>query len=111
MKYFVIILIFFGGLNHLLVQEKVNEISLLISLQVDTTSSDVKSSIKLYENYNKSNPNLIYDNPFWNKREKELYKDFVFSRDSIFQGGMNAKTLFKYFSPFLMSVEPIGEKY
>ena len=111
MKYFVIILLFFGGLNPLFAQEKTNDLSLLISSRVDTTSNDVKSIIKLYENYYKSNPDSIYDNPFWNKREKELYKDFDFSRDSIFQGGMNAKTLFKYFSPFLMSVEPIGEKY
>lgn len=111
MKYFVIILIFLGGLNHLFAQEKANEISLLISSRVDTTSVDVKSIIRLYENYFKSNPDSIYDNPFWNNKEKELYKDFDFSRESIFQGGMSANSLFKYFSPFVMSVEPIGEKY
>jgi len=73
MKYFVIILLFFGGLNPLFAQEKTNDLSLLISSRVDTTSNDVKSIIKLYENYYKSNPDSIYDNPFWNKREKKFF--------------------------------------
>ena len=97
--------------NHLSAQTTTNKLSLLISSRVDTTSNDVMSVIKLYEDYYNSSPDSIYDNPFWNQKEKELYKDFDFSRNSIFQGGMNATKLFKYFSPFVMSVEPLGEKY
>lgn len=85
--------------------------SLLISARVDTTSEEVKSVIKLYENYYNAKPDSIYDNPFWNQEEKDLYHDFDFSRASIFQGGMNSEQLFQYFSPFVMSVESIGEKY
>jgi len=89
-------------------QEDSTIIKLLVSSRVDTTSEDINSIIKLYEDYYKSKPDSIYDNPYWNSKEKERYKDFDFSRSSIFQGGMTAETLFRYFSPFVMSVEPIG---
>lgn len=95
----------------LLAQNNPAPLKLLVSSRVDTSSTEVKNIIKLYENYYNSKPDSIYDNPYWNKKEKELYKDFDFSRSSIFQGGMDANTLFQYFSPFVMSVEPIGGKY
>ena len=86
-------------------------LKLLVSSRVDTSNSDVRAVIGLYENYYNSSPDSIYDNPYWNTREKELYRDFDFSRASIFQGGMDAEKLFQYFSPFAMSVEPFGDKY
>ncbi len=97
--------------NYLCAQNTTDRLNLLISSRVDITSNDVKSVIKLYEDYYNSEPSLIYNNPFWNQKEKKQYKDFDFSRSSIFQGGMNAKQLFQYYSPFVLSVEPIGEKY
>lgn len=107
---FLILFVLATSLN-LHAQENSRTIKLLVSSRVDTTSEDINSIIKLYEDYYKSNPDSIYDNPYWNSKEKELYEDFDFSRASIFQGGMNAEKLFKYFSPFVMSVEPIGSKY
>ncbi|MFZ6052566.1 hypothetical protein [Halocola ammonii] len=95
----------------LLAQNDSNSLKVLVSSRVDTSNSDVRAVIDLYENYYNSKPDSIYDNPYWNKKEKELYRDFDFSRASIFQGDMNAEKLFRYFSPFVMSVEPIGEKY
>lgn len=111
MRKLLLLLFFLANLNSVSAQDDSNKFSLLVSSRVDTTSSDVKSIIKLYESYYASKPDSIYDNPFWNKKEKELYEDFDFSRVSMFQGGMNANSLFKYFSPFVMSVEPIGEKH
>lgn len=111
MKHIFLLIILVFGVNPLFSQQSTNQIKLLVSSRVDTSSTDIKSIIKLYENYYKSRPDSIYDNPYWNKQEKQLYKDFDFSRASIFQGGMNANTLFHYFTPFVMSVEPIGEKY
>jgi len=99
------------GLSSVFAQQNTSKVSLLISSRVDTSSQDVKSIITLYENYFNSKPDSIYNNPFWNKKEKELYKDFDFSRVSLFQGGMNSHKLYKYYAPFIMSVEPIGEKY
>ena len=111
MKYFFLIIIIASVLHPIYAQEHDNQLTLLVSSRVDTSSIDVKSIIKLYENYYQSRPDSIYDNPYWNTKEKQLYKDFDFSRKSIFHGGMNVHTLFQYFNPFVMSVEPIGEKY
>jgi len=87
------------------------KIKVSLSARVDTSSTDVKAIINLYENYLNSSPDSIYNNPYWNNKEKELYKDFDFSRESIFQGGITPKQLCQYFPPFIMSVEPIGDKY
>lgn len=111
MKYIVLITALFFGWNNLYSQENANTLKLLISSRIDTSSHDVKAIIGLYENYYSSRPDSIYDNTYWNKKEKALYKDFDFSRASIFQGGLSANDLFNYYSPFLMSVEEMGEKY
>ena len=111
MKFRLLILFILTISLNLYAQESSETIRLLVSSRVDTTSEDINSIIKLYEDYYKSKPDSIYDNPHWNSKEKEHYEDFDFSRASIFQGGMNAEMLFKYFSPFVMSVEPIGNKY
>lgn len=87
------------------------ELSLSLSNRVDKTNTEVMAVVELYKNYFESKPDSIYDNPYWNKAEKNKYDDFDFSRQSIFQGGMDAPALFKYFNPFVMSVEPIGDKY
>lgn len=99
------------SLQTMYAQSTDNKFKLLISSRVDTTSKEVNSIISLYENYFNSNPDSIYDNPYWNTTEKNLYNDFDFSRASIFQGGFNATNLHNYFSPFVMSVEPIGSKF
>jgi hypothetical protein len=111
MKHILLIIFIISGSNLLFAQENVDQIKLLISSRVDTSSENVRSIIKLYEDYYKSSPDSIYDNPYWNKKEKELYRDFDFSRANIFKDGMDVNTLFRYYSPFVMSVEPIGEKY
>jgi len=111
MRNILLLIFILFGFNPLFAQDNSDQIKLLISSRVDTSSEDVKSIIKLYENYYKSRPDSIYDNPYWNKKEKEQYKDFDFSRESLFQGGITPNNLFQYYSPFLMSVEPLGEKY
>lgn len=111
MRNILLTIIFLGGFYPIFAQDNADPISLLISSRVDTTSEEIRSVIKLYEDYYRSKPDSIYDNPYWNKKEKALYKDFDFSRISIFQGGMDANSLFQYFSPFVLSLEPIGAKY
>ncbi|WP_044212936.1 hypothetical protein [Flammeovirga sp. OC4] len=110
MRQLFVLLFLLNGFQ-IFAQESNDHIKLFVSSRVDTTSKDVRAIIQLYENYYKSKPDSIYNNPYWNKKEKELYHDFDFSRVSIFQGGMDATYLFRAFSPFVMSVEPLGEKY
>lgn len=109
MKHIIFVTAILFGFNLLHAQENPSTIKLLISSRVDTSFKDVREIIALYEDYYKSRPDSIYDNPYWNKKEKELYDDFDFSRSSIFQSGVDAKVLFKYYAPFVMSVEPIRD--
>lgn len=90
--------------------ERPDFIKLQISSRVDTTNTEVKAILELYENYLNSKPDSIYDNPYWNEQEKLHFKDFDFSRVSIYNG-LNSQQLFSIYDPFVLSVEPIGEKY
>jgi len=111
MKISLMVISILFGFNQLFTQENTTPLKVFVSSRVDTSSDEVRAIIKLYENYYNSRPDSIYDNPYWNKKEKELYQDFDFSRASIFQGEMNAVKLFRYYSSFVLSVEPLGEKY
>jgi hypothetical protein len=92
-------------------QNDAGRINAMLSSRVDTSSNEVKAIIDLYENYLNSRPDSIYNNPYWNEKEKALYKDFDFSRESLFQGGMTPNLLYRVYPPFIMSVELLGEKY
>jgi hypothetical protein len=85
-------------------------IKLQISSRVDTSNVDIKEVLNLYENYINSNPDSIYNNPYWNDKEKEKYNDFDFSRMSIYFG-ISSTQLFRIYDPFVLSVEPINDKY
>lgn len=85
-------------------------IKLQFSARVDTVNIDVKEVLRLYENYINSRPDSIYNNPYWNEKEKEKYNDFDFSRSSIYNG-INSTQLFRIYKPFVLSVEPIRNKY
>ena len=86
-------------------------IKILVSSRVDTNNTTIKEVFDTYCNYLNARPDSIYDNPYWNKTEKEAYHDFDLSRLSMFQTGMNSIQLFKVFVPFIMSIEPLGSKY
>jgi len=92
-------------------QNKKQKIKVQLSSRVNIASKEVNEIVALYENYLNSNPHLISDNPFWNTKEKKLYKDFDFSRASMFQSGMTTEQLCSIFPPFVMSVESLGDKY
>lgn len=81
-----------------------------VSNRVDTNDAEIRKVIELYANYLNSEPEKIYDNPYWNAKEKAAYKDFDFSRSSLFQS-FTAKKLQTYYPPFVLSVEREGKKY
>ena len=91
-------------------EEIEQRIELQVSSRVDTTISAVKEVLDLYENYINSRPDSIYDNPYWNDIEKIQYKDFDFSRTSIYNG-LNSQQLFRFYQAFVLSIEPKNEKY
>lgn len=96
--------------NNEIFQKTEQNINLQISSRVDTTNSNVKEVLELYENYINSQPDSIYNNPYWNSKEKANFKDFDFSRISIYNG-MGSSQLFRVYTPFVLSIEPKNEKY
>jgi hypothetical protein len=111
MKFLLITFLFYLMPFSLSAQDESKPIIILKSSRVDTSINEVREIVLLYENYLNSKPESINDNPYWNSREKKLYEDFDFSRASMFKGGLTANQLSQIFTPFIMSVEPIGEKY
>jgi hypothetical protein len=91
-------------------QEVEQKIKLQISSRIDTTKKELNEILNLYEKYINSNPDSIYDNPYWNEKEKAQYRDFDFSRSSIYNG-INSRQLFSIYTPFALSVEAKKNKY
>jgi len=91
-------------------QEVEQIIKLQISSRIDTTKKELKEILSLYENYINSKPDSIYNNPYWNEKEKAQYRDFDFSRSNIYNG-INSRQLFRIYTPFVLSVEPKKSKY
>ena len=98
------------NVNNEIFQEIENHVNLQISSRVDTTNSDIKEVLNLYENYINSQPDSIYYNPYWNSEEKARFRDFDFSRISIYNG-ISSSQLFRVYTPFVLSIEPKNEKY
>ncbi|HMW38496.1 MAG: hypothetical protein K1X68_00915 [Saprospiraceae bacterium] len=84
--------------------------TLQISSRVDTTKIEVREVLKLYGDYIQSQPDSIYDNPYWNSREKAQFEDFDFSRRSMYNG-ISSSQLLRVYAPFVLSVEPKNQKY
>ncbi|MBL7931684.1 MAG: hypothetical protein JNL60_07275 [Bacteroidia bacterium] len=80
-----------------------------IHFRVDTTKQEIKEIASLWTNYLNSQPDSIYDNPYWNEAEKQHYKDFDFSRAYMYQ--LPSKQLLNYYSPTILSIEKEGDNY
>lgn len=84
------------------------EVEIKNSFWSDTVSNpEIAPIIQLYKNYLESNPDSIYDNPYWNTKEKELYDDFDFSRNSFFrgEGSWTPENLYGHYKPHILKVE------
>jgi hypothetical protein len=81
-----------------------------ITNRVDTThNSEVKQVFHLWKNYLLSRPDSVYNNPYWNTKEKERFKNFDLSRTSIYQ--FSAPELLSYYKPTVLAIEKEGNKY
>lgn len=103
-KYLFAIILLSVVSSNLFAQEQ--NIQVQLSWWTDTTTHpELEPIVNLYSNYLNSSPDSIYDNPFWNAREKLLYKDFDLSRNSLFQGSLTAHSLFSNFTPMVLKIE------
>jgi hypothetical protein len=82
---------------------------LTVHSRVDTTKQETKEIVALWTNYLSSNPDSIYDNPYWNETEKKKYRDFDFTRKFIYQ--FPSGQLLNYYKPTVLSVEKEGENF
>lgn len=86
-----------------------------ITARVDTTNKEVKAVYELIGNYINSNPDSLYQNPYWNKEEVDYYLNqkkerFDLAAHFLFSN-MTDKQLFNTFKPTVLSIEPVGDKY
>jgi hypothetical protein len=93
-----------------IIQEVRTSINLQVSSRVDTTINEVKEILSLYKDYINSKPDSIYNNPYWNNKEKAQYADFDFSRSSLYHG-IDSDQLFRIYTPFVLSIEAKNKKY
>lgn len=84
-------------------------VDITIHSRVDTSKYEVKEIVALWTNYLSSNPDSIYNNPYWNEAEKKKYNDFDFTRAIIYQ--FPSTQILNNFKPTILSVEKEGENY
>ena len=81
-------------------------IDFTIHARVDTTKKNIREIVSLWEGYLSSQPDSIYDNPFWNSAEKKMYKDFDLTRKFIYQ--FPSKQLLNYYTwGNLQAIQPV----
>ena len=102
-------LVLFYLLSYGLAFSQTPNIDITIHSRVDTTNKEIKEIINLWTNYLTSQPDSIYDNPYWNDAEKKQYKDFDLSRKFIYQ--FPANQLLNYYKPTILSIEKEGNNY
>jgi hypothetical protein len=105
----ILLLSFLNGYS----QIKKDTIAVNISGRIDTTyNADVKEIYHLFKNYLESRPDSIYDNPYWNSREKVERKG---ANASIFYMAFytletTPKIIFKNnWKPFVLTIEKKNE--
>ena len=104
---FICLLLFNLFSNQLFGQQ--TKFDITIHSRVDTTQKEVKEIAALWINYLNSQPDSIYDNPYWNNAEKSRFKNFDLSRAYLYQ--FPSYQLLGYFKPTILSIEKEGENY
>jgi hypothetical protein len=79
--------------------------TITIDKLVDTTDIETKKVVTLWINYLKSKPDSLYDNPYWNSKEKAEHKHFDFL-ESEFQ-----PSLYMGFPVTILNVKNINGLY
>ncbi|MBI4547275.1 MAG: hypothetical protein HY707_04790 [Ignavibacteriae bacterium] len=86
-----------------------SHIRVSINSAVDTSQQEIASVIKLWEAYLNSNPDTLYDNPYWLTSEKERFKPFDFIAHTWWGVSLYAWLLRCHTT--VLSVSKIGESY
>ncbi|MCI1785690.1 MAG: hypothetical protein LKI59_06090 [Bacteroidales bacterium] len=73
-------------------------------------NQDIVKINKLWKDYLMSNPDSLYDNPYWNKADKEKYKSYDLLRS---EGYLELYGLANYgvLKNLVLSIKPLDDKY
>jgi hypothetical protein len=82
------------------------QLHLQIQNGIDTTDTAMKKVIHTWREYLAYGPDSVYNNPYWNKKEKQKYKIFDFLRS-----GYLKSSIYKGFKPVLLAVTPKKDGY
>jgi hypothetical protein len=85
------------------------KIDVAIHSRADTSKKEIKEVAELWTNYLNSNPDSLYDNPYWSNAEKSKYKSFDFSAPYLYQ--FPSEQLLHHYKPTILSIEKEGEYY
>ena len=77
-------------------------VRLYLAPAIDTSNAEVSRVIHLWENYLNSNPDSLYDNPYWLASEKVRYKMFDFLNSVYFSPSLYYLTA--HYRPTVMSI-------
>lgn len=86
-----------------------DKIEVTLHSRVDTSNSEIRQIANLWINYLNSQPDSLYDNPYWNKAEKLKFKNFDFSARYLYQ--FSSKQLLRYYKPTILSIEKESDHY
>lgn len=89
-----------------------DSVNIIVSNRVNfETDYNKEQVLETYRNYLASIPDSIYDNPYWNQKEKKAFKQFDFSIKFLLQG-IGSKNLSQYMDLYVLTIEPSGtERY
>lgn len=86
-----------------------NKVEVTLTARVDTSDAEIKEIVNLWINYLSSNPDSVYDNPYWNEEEKRKYHYFDLASKLMYQ--MPSEHLLSVYKPIILAVEPEKGKY
>jgi hypothetical protein len=79
-----------------------SHVRLYLAPAIDTSNADISRVIRLWNDYLNSNPDSLYDNPYWLTSEKQHYKKFDFLNSMYFNPSLYY--LAAHYKPTVMSV-------
>ncbi len=86
-----------------------SHVRLYLAPAIDTSNADISRVIQLWADYLNSNPDSIYDNPYWIGSEKERYKKFDFLNSVYFTPSLYSLTA--SYKPTVMSISQVDSGF
>lgn len=78
-----------------------------LNIGFDDSDPEINKVINLWNNYLNSNPDSLYDNPYWSKEEKEHYNTFDIASKTFFTPSVYSLG----YAPLILSVKKIRDYY